>query len=144
MFEAFCKDKLAPLTLRLALGLVCIYHGFTKIMATGGLNWNPALPLGWQFAIAWIELGAGLAILLGFHCRLAAALLLAETVAYWAWWQGGRVLQMPWRTLETPVLLLLIGLSLLFLGAGELSLDARSGGGAAPSAGKGGGRRKAA
>ena len=36
MSEAFCKEKLGPLALRLALGLVCVWHGYLKIMAGGG------------------------------------------------------------------------------------------------------------
>lgn len=145
MFEAFCKEKLAPLALRLALGFVCVYHGFAKIMQTGGLNWNPALPLFWQLVLSWGEFVCGVMILLGFRCRLAAGLLLAMVVGNAAHFQGWHVFQLPLRTLEPTLMLLLVGLALLFLGAGELSLDARAGGtaGAAPAA-QGGGKKKGA
>jgi uncharacterized membrane protein YphA (DoxX/SURF4 family) len=143
MFEAFCKEKLAPLMLRLALGLVCVHQGFTKIMATGGLSWNPALPAGWQLVIAWGEFGAGVAILLGFWCRLAAALMVALIVGPWAHWQGWHLFHLPWHSLEPIALMVLAGLSLMFLGAGEVSLD-RRGAGTASSSSKSGGRRKAA
>jgi uncharacterized membrane protein YphA (DoxX/SURF4 family) len=123
VFEAFFKEKLAPLTLRLGLGALCVWHGFTKIMVMGGLNWNPALPVGWQLLIAWSEFGAGLAILLGFYCRLAATMILALLAGTLIWWQGWSLLQMPLRSLESTLLLLIAGLTLLFLGAGELSLD---------------------
>jgi uncharacterized membrane protein YphA (DoxX/SURF4 family) len=128
VFEAFCKEKLAPLALRLALGLVCVYHGFIKIMATGGTAWYPGLSVGWQVAIAWGEFGAGLAILLGFRCRLAAALVLVLTAGMLVWWQGWNVFRLSIPALEPTLMLLLMGLSLLFLGAGELSLDGRGGG----------------
>ena len=126
MFEAYCKEKLAPLTLRLALGLVCAYHGYLKIMAAGGTAWAPGLATGWQVLIAWGEFTAGLAILVGFRCRIAATAILALTVGPLAWWQGWNLFHLPLRTLEPVATLLLAGLALLFLGAGELSLDARA------------------
>ncbi|HEV3256561.1 MAG TPA: DoxX family protein [Gemmataceae bacterium] len=131
MFEAFCKEKLGPLSLRLALGSACVYHGYLRIMVAGGTAWYPSWPVGWQLLIAWGEFGAGLAILLGFRCRVAAALVLAITAGTLAWWQGWNALHLPLRTLEPTVLLLLLGLALVFVGAGGLSLDSRSGGGLA-------------
>jgi uncharacterized membrane protein YphA (DoxX/SURF4 family) len=125
VIEAFCREKLGPLTLRLALGSVCVYHGFLKIMAAGGTAWQPGLPAAWQAALAWGEFAAGLAILVGLHCRPAAAAVLALTVGTLLWWQGWGALRLPLRTLEPFVLLALLSLSLLFLGAGELSLDRR-------------------
>ena len=55
MFKSYCKENLGPLTLRLALGLVCVYHGYVKIMATGGTTWYPGMPVGWQLLL-WLEL----------------------------------------------------------------------------------------
>lgn len=129
VFETFCKDKLAPLTLRLALGLVCISHGYLKIMAAGGTTWFPGLPTGWQLLIAWGEFAAGLAVLVGFRCRWAALVILATTAGTLILWQGWNLFHLPVRSLEPTFLLLLSGLALLFLGGGELSVDARAGGG---------------
>jgi uncharacterized membrane protein YphA (DoxX/SURF4 family) len=133
MFEQFFKDKLGPLMLRLALGLVCVYHGYVKIMAAGGTSWLPVLPVGWQIAIAWGEFSAGLAILAGFRCRLAAAVVLALTAGMLLWRHRPDLFALPLRVLEPTVIVLLMGLALLFLGAGELSVDGRGakGGGAA-------------
>jgi uncharacterized membrane protein YphA (DoxX/SURF4 family) len=128
VFEAFCKEKLAPLTLRIALGLLCVYHGYLKIMAAGGTHWDPGLALGWQLGIAWGEFVAGLAILLGFRCRVFAFVVLVLTTGTTGWWQGWNVLHLPISKLEPLLIVLLISLALLFLGAGELSLDGRSGG----------------
>jgi uncharacterized membrane protein YphA (DoxX/SURF4 family) len=133
VFDTFFREKLAPLTLRLAVGLVCVYHGFTKIMANGGLTWNASMPTHWQAIFAWAEFSAGVAILLGFRCRLAATTVLALLVSSLLWSQGWNVLNMPLGRLEPILLMALVGLSLLFLGAGDLSLDARSGG-ASPAA----------
>jgi uncharacterized membrane protein YphA (DoxX/SURF4 family) len=124
--EKLFREKLAPMTLRLALGLVCVYHGYLKIMASGGTTWNAALPVGWQLALAWGEFCAGVAILVGFRCRWAAAVILAITAGTLIWRQGWNVARLPIESLEPTLFLLLIGLSLLFLGAGELSIDGRS------------------
>jgi uncharacterized membrane protein YphA (DoxX/SURF4 family) len=128
MIEAYCREKLGPLALRLALGLVCVYHGFVKIMASGGTAWASGLATPWQVLIAWGEFTAGVAVLAGFRCRLAAAAVLAVTAAQPAWWYGWRLFDLPLRTLEPVAVVLLMGLSLLFLGAGGLALDARGGG----------------
>src|SRR5262249_61117472 len=79
VFEAFCKDKLGPLALRLAVGLFCVYHGYLKIMAAGGTAWYPSLAVGWQVLIAWAEFASGLAVLLGFRCRTAATVVVGLT-----------------------------------------------------------------
>jgi uncharacterized membrane protein YphA (DoxX/SURF4 family) len=128
LIEAFCKEKLGPLALRLAVGLFCAYHGYLKIMASGGTAWNPAWPVALQVLISWAEFSAGVAILLGFRCRLAASVILVLTAGMLLWAQGWKVLSVPLHNLELTLLLLLSGLALLFLGAGQLSLDARSGG----------------
>ena len=127
MFEAFFKDKLAPLALRLGLGSVYIFHGYLKIMAAGGTAWKPGLPTGWQLLIAWGEFACGLAILIGFRCRASAAVVLALTVGTLVWWQGWQLLNQPLRNLEPIVLLSFAGLALLFLGAGGFSIDGRNG-----------------
>lgn len=136
MFESFCKEKLGPLALRLAVGFVCVYHGFLKIMAAGGTAWSPGLAVGWQLLLSWGEFAAGLAILFGLYCRLAAAAVLTLTVSSLLLWQGWNTFQLPLRSLEPFILLLLVSLALLFVGPGELSLDRRSGGGGKPSSGR--------
>lgn len=144
MFEAFCKEKLGPLALRLALGFVCIYHGYLKIMASGGTAWHPGMTVPWQLLIAWGEFAAGLGILLGFRCRLSAATVLALSAGAVIWQQGWHVAQMPLRTLEPIVVFLLLALAVLFLGAGEISLDARNGGGKSSDSGAFGKKKLAA
>jgi uncharacterized membrane protein YphA (DoxX/SURF4 family) len=127
MFEPFLREKLGPLTLRLALGLVCVYHGYLKIMVAGGTAWYPSWPTAWQLLSSWGEFAAGLAILVGFRCRMAAAVVLALNLGTLIGWQGWNVFHLPLRSLEWPLLLVLVGLSLLFLGGGELSLDRKFG-----------------
>jgi hypothetical protein len=115
VFEAVCKDKLAPLVLRLALGLFCVSHGYLKIMSAGGTKWYPEIPVGWQLAIAWGEFASGLAVLVGFRCPGTLA-----------WWQGWNLVRLPLRSLEPTLLVLLTGSALLLLGGGDLSVDGRS------------------
>jgi uncharacterized membrane protein YphA (DoxX/SURF4 family) len=130
VFEALFKDKLAPLVLRLALGLISSYHGFLKIMVAGGTAWQTGLAVPWQLAIAWGEFAAGLAILVGFRCRWAVTLLLAVTLGNLAWGYGWGIFHLPIASLEPIFMLLLIALALLFLGSGELGLDGRGTAGA--------------
>lgn len=127
MFEAYCKDKLAPLALRLMLGSVCVYHGYLKIMAAGGTNWSPGLPTGWQVVIAWAEFACGLAVLFGFRCRLSAAALVAVTIGTLAWLQGWGLVRLPVRSLEPSYMTAMAAVAVILLGAGELSVDGRSG-----------------
>ncbi len=136
VLEAWCKDRLAPLALRLALGFVCAYHGYLKIMAAGGTSWSPGLATGWQLFLSWGEFVAGLAILVGFHCRWFAALALGLTAGSLIWWQGRNILRLSFRTLEPTVLIMVVGLAILLLGAGEISLDGRSGKGSSVRAAK--------
>lgn len=133
MIEAYCKDKLAPLALRLMLGSVCVYHGYLKIMAAGGTNWGPGLPMGWQVVIAWAEFAAGLAVIVGFRCRTSAAALVAVTIGTLAWFQGWGLLRLPVRSLEPNFMTAMAALAVLFLGAGGLSVDGRAGGRLSPA-----------
>ncbi len=127
MFEAYCREKLGPLMLRLALGLVCVYHGFLKIMAVGGTAWSPDLPVLWQVALAWGEFVGGVAVLAGFRCRVAAGIALACTLGHVFWANGWGLFQLPWIRLERIVTVILMELSLVFLGGGDLALDGGKG-----------------
>lgn len=108
--------------LRLALGLFCFHHGFLKIRAGGGTAWHPGLPASWQLLIAWGEFVAGVAILTGCHCRLAAVTILSISGGTTLWRHGWKVLQLPLPTLEPILTILLMALALLFLGGGGLVL----------------------
>jgi uncharacterized membrane protein YphA (DoxX/SURF4 family) len=143
VFESFFKEKLGPLALRLALGSACAYHGFLKIMAHGGAWWTSGMPTGLQLALAWGEFVSGVAILLGFYCRANAANVLAITLGTLAWFHGWGMFHLPLRLLEPVIMTLLVGLSLLFQGAGDWSLDARGGSGSS-GAGRAPAQRRAA
>jgi uncharacterized membrane protein YphA (DoxX/SURF4 family) len=126
--ESIFKEKLAPLALRVTLGLVCIYHGFLKIMIGGGTNWHPGLPTGWQLLIAWAEFVSGLAVLVGFRCRISATVVIGVTVGFLVWLQGWSLFHLPVHTLEPTFMLIMIAVALMCMGAGEFSLDEKGSG----------------
>ena len=142
MFEAYCREKLGPLVLRLALGLVSVLEGYQRIKRDGGTAWTTDLPPTWQLAISWGEFTAGVAILAGFRCRWAAAAVLVLLVGQQVWWHGWGMLDQSLPRLEWLGIVLLMGLSLLFLGGGGLAVDARGAGGrGALSTGRAGKKR---
>lgn len=117
----------APVILRVLLGLIFINFGYSKIFSHRQekikffekLNWNPAILYVWIFGI--LEIIAGLSLLAGFYAQIGAliaglillgcillkykkpSLLQGETLLY--------------------VALLAIAISLLFLGAGFWAMD---------------------
>ncbi|MCS6850083.1 MAG: DoxX family protein [Gemmataceae bacterium] len=138
MFESFFQSKLGPLVLRGALGLFCTYHGFLKITYQGGMAWAAELAVPWQLMIAWGGFAAGLMLLVGLRCRLAAAIALGVTLGLVLWRHGWGTWRLPVTSLEPTVLISLVSLAVACIGAGEWSLDARGGaaGGRAPRKGR--------
>jgi uncharacterized membrane protein YphA (DoxX/SURF4 family) len=112
----------------MALGLVCIYHGFAKIQANGGTNWAPDLHVLWQLAIAWGEFGAGMAILVGLYSRWAAAAALVISTGTLVWFQGVRLFSQPIASLESRFLIMFCSVALLCLGGGAWAVSASHGG----------------
>jgi uncharacterized membrane protein YphA (DoxX/SURF4 family) len=127
MFEAFFRDKFGPLVLRLALGFVAIYHGYLKIAANGGTAWMPGVPVGVQLLLSWGEFAAGVAILAGYRCRLAASIYLLLSVGLLVHVHGAHVVRLPLRTLEPLLLTTLLALGIASIGAGEWTLSSASG-----------------
>ena len=67
---------LAPLFLRLGLGIVFVYHGYSKVFGEGaglGSSWNPSgMASIIQILVSWGELLCGAGILLGFLTEISA------------------------------------------------------------------------
>ena len=127
MFETHFREKIGPFILRLALGLVCVYHGFAKIQANGGTAWAPELNSGWQLAIAWGEFGAGLAVIVGLYSRWAAGVILLVSVGTLAWFQGTKLFSQSIASLEPRFLVILCALALVCLGGGSWAVSAPAG-----------------
>ena len=128
VFESHFREKIGPLVLRLALGIVCVYHGFAKIQGNGGTNWAPDLNVIWQLVIAWGEFGAGLAILVGLYCRWAAAAALLLSIGTLVWFHGAKLFSQPIASLESRFLIVFCSVALLCLGGGAWAVSASSGG----------------
>lgn len=126
----------APLPLRLALGIVFLAHGAQKLFGWfggGGIEGTGQFfanvigltpgPL-WATLAGLAEFGGGLLVLIGAYTRVGAALLAVVMLvaifavhnsAFFASNQG----------MEYPLTLLLASLSLLILGGGRASVDAK-------------------
>ena len=132
-------DRLQPLgllVLRLVLGIIMIAHGYTKLTPAGfhqHANFVGHLGMPWWFAFfstAAEDLG-GLLLILGLFTRFAAIAICAELIVIIlkVHWKNGLL---PEHGYQFPLALAAIAFSLIFLGAGAISLDALrgSGGGA--------------
>lgn len=84
---AWDRPQTGLLALRIALGVIFFLHGWEKLFG-GGLSFVSqmlemvgwALPAWTLVAVALMELGGGLALIIGFGSRLAAAILAVEMV----------------------------------------------------------------
>jgi putative oxidoreductase len=136
---------LAPLGLRVLLAYEYFDAGREKLQ---GENWFAEiadkfplpfslLPANVNWAMAtWIELVAGIALLLGLGTRCAAAALFVLTIvaiqavhwpAQWSsfaeLWQGYAITDNGFGNYKLPLIYLVMLLPLLFNGAGRFSLD---------------------
>jgi len=151
MLDAFSKNTLGPLVLRLGLAAIFLYQGSEKITRAGsewGSEWhytgpptsppplfagpNPPpprkhLPAPVQLAVSWGQVVCGLALALGALTRLAAAGLLVLRVAAigiftfqdgFSFPEGGGY--------EYNFAILVMCVTLIFLGGGSLALDSLS------------------
>lgn len=121
-----CADK-PTLILRLAAGIVLILHGYGKLF--GGLaafmgmltKIGFPLPSALAWAVAILEFFGGIAILLGWWTRRVAWLLVAEFVIIILF-----VKKFAFPLADTDLLMLGIALTLALMGAGSMSLDAKT------------------
>jgi uncharacterized membrane protein YphA (DoxX/SURF4 family) len=139
MFQQCCgylgkaQVHLASLVLRLGLAAIFIFHGYLKVDKDWGRAWDDNLPAETQMAVAWGELAAGAALLVGLLSRLAALGLIAI--------QWGAISLYTWRydfiNIEYNVrdphriapgtqynfALIVMCLAVVLLGSGMVSLD---------------------
>lgn len=133
-----CRDMcvkyadIAPLVLRLAMGLVFFMHGWQKLTVMGvpgvsGFLEGLGFPAPAFFAVVLIavEIVGGLALIIGLYTHWAAKL--AAIVAIVAWvtvhLKGGFFMQN--GGYEFIMLIFAAAVSLMFTGAGKYSLDAK-------------------
>ena len=127
-------DRMQPLgllALRLVLGTVMIAHGYHKVF--GGMEHfqqmvhGLGLPPWMSYLSAAAEFGGGILMVAGFLTRFAAlAILIDMAVAIVkVHWHNGLTGQMGY---EFPLSLAAIAFSLIFTGAGPISIDWLRGG----------------
>ena len=124
----------SPLPLRLAVGIIMFAHGSQKLFGwfdghgfgsvvqmVGGLGFVPAT--FWAVLVVFAEFGGGILLILGLFTRFAAVTILinmmvAMTMVHWK--MGGFFLP---GGIEYTFALAAAALSLIFSGAGPLSID---------------------
>jgi len=116
---------LAALPLRLVVGAAFAAHGYPKLAKrrqTGEALKGAGVPPRVTFVVGLLEFFGGIALLLGFLAPLAAGLLALEMVGTTIM-QRSRFHRPFIGGYELDVLYLASVLSILFLGAGILSID---------------------
>ncbi len=122
---ASCHNKnFGLLLIRIALGLVFVYHGWGKVdnmEATIGFFGSIGLAPFWAYITAWVELLGGLLLILGICVREAGALLTIVMLTaifkvHLANGFGGN------GGYEFQLVLLLASLAMVFTGAGKYAL----------------------
>lgn len=130
-----CADKwqdLAPLLLRVAIGVVFVAHGYQKIFDMGIGNFagflsqlNVPLPLFFAYVVSYVELLGGVALILGFLTHWASKLLAINMLAALFLVHITKGIFVSNGGYEFVLVLLAGAISLMITGAGKWSVDAR-------------------
>jgi len=127
-------DRMQPLgllVLRLALGAVMIAHGYQKVF--GGMQHfqqvlhGLGIPTWMAYLAAAAEFGGGILVVVGFLTRLAAFAILIDMLVAITKVHLHHGLVGP-MGLEFPMGMAAIAFSLIFAGAGPISIDWLRGG----------------
>ncbi|MEK6826001.1 MAG: DoxX family protein [Nanoarchaeota archaeon] len=119
----------AYLLIRVALGIVFIVHGYMKlfggILGTTGFFSSLGIPTAGFFAIvvAIVEFFGGIAVLLGIFTRIASALIFIDMLVAFILVHGKNGFLVSNNGFEFVFVLGLMAVSLIFSGAGKISLD---------------------
>lgn len=117
--------------LRIALGAMFLAHGLLKVLVftlpgTAGFFESVGYPGFLAYLVTPAEILAGIALLLGFHTRLVAAVmvpvLLGATLVHLG---NGWVFSAPKGGWEYPLYLVIAAIAQSLLGSGAFSLDNR-------------------
>jgi putative oxidoreductase len=119
-------QPLGLLVLRVALGIIFLYHGYPKLAHAGsgmqGFFVQHGLPGYFVYVAGILETFGGVLLILGLFTRAAALLLAIEMgVAIWKVHSGGGYMAV--HDYEFPLALATACFALSTLGAGLISLD---------------------
>mgnify|MGYP001619385002 CR=1 FL=1 len=121
--------SLAPLVLRVGVGLVFVIHGYQKLFGglegTSGFFSSLGIPAAGLFAliVGVVEFFGGIALLLGLLTQVAGVLLFIVMLIAFLLVHGKNGFMVTNGGYEFVLVLGLAALSLAFSGAGSLSLD---------------------
>lgn len=127
-------EDLGKLVLRVAIGLLLLFHGLNKLTHGVGPIESMVAARGLPVFLAWAvyigELIAPLCLVLGIYARMGGLLIMANMIVAIALAHMGHLSQFTstggWR-LELQGLYLFGGLAVALLGAGSFSLGGRGG-----------------
>lgn len=132
MYSLFATPRsFAPFLLRMTLTAIFVYHGGQEAFGWfGGDGWQrtvevwtsadgPNLPYLLVVALIVAQLGVSLSLFLGFLTRIAGLVVAIVMVGALMMLESGP----SFASLELPLLAMMTGLALAFIGGGRLSLD---------------------
>ena len=122
----------AAFLLRLSLGVVLIAHSLYLKLAvftlagTAQFFTSIGLPSSLAYGVFTVEAIAGIALVLGFHSRIAAAAVVPVLMgATWAHWPAGWLFTNANGGWEYPLFLSLTAIVVALLGDGKFSLSSQ-------------------
>ncbi len=119
-------NDLAPLVLRLALGVILVRHGWPKLKSENLKNFSGwlggigfPLPMFWAIIVAIVEFFGGFGLLLGLLTFWINLLIVIQFLVIIFIVNRTK----PFADKEFDILILAAALALMFLGSGYWSLD---------------------
>ena len=131
MLNKIYSDAIGKLTLRLTVGMLMLFHGATKIIHQGSLEFigsslsSVGLPSGIVYGVYIGEVIAPLMIISGFHTRIGGLIIVATMFFAVGLVHLGDIFSLSkhggW-TLELQAFYLFGGLSVALLGSGKFAI----------------------
>jgi putative oxidoreductase len=119
------KSSYAPVPLRLAMGIIFSVAGYTKLVGIAGTieyfaKLGFPVPVVTAWFIALLELGGGIALILGLFVRYLGLLYTIEFIVATFW---VKLPMQGYAAARLDLMLLAGAAALYFLGAGRWSID---------------------